>query len=467
MNRKKLHIISGHIAPEFLLLNICIFVVLYFKNAELIVSPIGTSYITDCIQLAVIFNLIWGGIILYNSNQDLYFSNDLWKRIKFLILNTFLFIGIVSTVGILFKIEYFNRTTLLLPIFLFFFVNLVIISLVFEIYKRRKHRSLSSRFLVVGTGGKWQHIADFTKKLQPLGYQSVGILDNKRKPASANGMEVLGKVRDLSAVLDTRKVDEIFINGGSLKNEEIRNIIAEADYRGVRVNLIPDAPIYQNDNFKPASLDGLPVFQYRQSPLDNFNNFLLKRAFDVVFSLAVMILLAPVYFIIGLLVWSDGKGSIFYKPIRKGEAGQTFKCWKFRTMSVCDNPVNGTKSTVKNDPRITKVGKFLRKYDLDELPQFLNVLRGDMSVIGPRPHRAFLQNDFRKIVNDYMVRHYVKPGVSGWAQVNGWRGPTQTHEQKRERIKHDLWYIENWNFWLDLKIIFLTVFGRKTRKNAF
>ncbi len=467
MNRKKLHIISGHIAPEFLLLNLCIFLVLYFKNTELIASPLGGSYLGDCIQLVVIFNLIWGGIILYNSHQDVYFSNDLWKRIKYLILNTFLFIGIVSTVGIVFKIEYFNRTTLLLPIFLFFFVNLIIISLVFEIYKRRQHRKLSSKFLVVGANGQWKHVADFAKKLQPLGYQSIGVLDNKRKPAHANGMQVLGKVRDLSTVLDSRKVDEIFINGGSLKKEEIRNIIAEADYRGVRVNLIPDAPIYQDNHFKPASLDGLPVFQYRQSPLDDFNNFLLKRAFDVLFSLAVLTLLSPIFFIIGLLVWSDGKGSIFYKPIRKGENGQTFKCWKFRTMSVCDNPVNGTKSTVKNDPRITKVGKFLRKYDLDELPQFLNVLRGDMSVIGPRPHRAFLQNDFRKIVNDYMVRHYVKPGVSGWAQVNGWRGPTQTSEQKRERIKHDLWYIENWSFWLDIKIIFLTVFGKKARKNAF
>ena len=136
-------------------------------------------------------------------------------------------------------------------------------------------------------------------------------------------------------------------------------------------------------------------------------------------------------------------------------------------MKVNDDPTNGTKSTVKNDPRITKIGKYLRKYDLDELPQFLNVLKGDMSVVGPRPHRVNLQHDFRKIVNDYMIRHYVKPGITGWAQVNGWRGPTETSEQKKERVRHDLWYIENWSFILDIKIIFLTVFGKKTRKNAF
>ena len=180
--------------------------------------------------------------------------------------------------------------------------------------------------------------------------------------------------------------------------------------------------------------------------------------------MTVIVLSFHLFLIIAILIYLDTRGPILYKPIRKGEGGKPFKCYKFRTMSVSDNPLNGTKSTIIDDPRITKIGKFLRKIDLDELPQFYNVLMGDMSVIGPRPHRVHLQNDFRKSVNNYMVRSYIKPGISGWAQVNGWRGPTDTEEQKNERVKHDLWYLENWSFWLDLKIVFLTIFGRHNHK---
>ena len=323
---------------------------------------------------------------------------------------------------------------------------------------------------MIGADSRRFELEDFGKRIKSKGYQIEGYLLDKLSENNENDrIHVLGELKDLSEVLQTNSVDEIFIATAALRTKKISSIISNADYHGVRVNIVPETPMYPSKLLKTYDLEGLPIFQHRPTPLMYLQNALLKRSFDIVFSLLVLVLLSPLFLIIGLMIVLDGgfNKSIFYKPYRKGEADESFRCFKFRTMSECDNPKNGTRSTVKNDPRITRVGKILRKFDLDELPQFINVLKGDMSVVGPRPHRTNLQNDFRKVVNDYMVRHYVKPGVSGWAQVNGWRGPTQTVTQKRERIKHDLWYIENYSFWLDIKIIFLTVFSKKTRQNAF
>ncbi|MEL7192866.1 MAG: exopolysaccharide biosynthesis polyprenyl glycosylphosphotransferase, partial [Bacteroidota bacterium] len=214
-------------------------------------------------------------------------------------------------------------------------------------------------------------------------------------------------------------------------------------------------------------LGDMPVLQLKQTAQDQFHNFMLKKIFDILFAGMFLLVFSPILILIAILIRLDSKGPIFYKPIRKGEAGGNFVCFKFRTMYVDTSKFAGMKSTTKDDPRITRVGKYLRKYSLDELPQFINVLRGDMSVVGPRPHRLNLNDEFQQTVDKYMVRHYVKPGITGWAQVNGWRGPTETDEQKSERAKHDLWYVENWSFWLDIKIVWLTVFGSKVHNNAF
>jgi lipopolysaccharide/colanic/teichoic acid biosynthesis glycosyltransferase len=165
-------------------------------------------------------------------------------------------------------------------------------------------------------------------------------------------------------------------------------------------------------------------------------------------------------------VKASSRGPVFYVPARIGLGGKEFGCLKFRSMVVDDSKDHNLKSTVVGDSRITKTGIFLRKYSLDELPQFINVLLGEMSVVGPRPHRAFLNEDMQKKVEGYMLRHYIKPGITGWAQVNGWRGPTETLEQKEQRTNHDLWYIDNWSFWLDIRIVLLTLIG-KSGHNAF
>ena len=467
---KKQYLVFSHIMLEFVLLNLSLIIVLLLRNPEVSLPITGFILENESFQLTFIFNVVWCAIVFFNGDKDFYISQNLRKRFKFLIFNIGLFIGIISTIAILFKIDYFNRTTFLLPIFVFSFLNLFSFSLLFEYYKRKSNNPFNSNVLMIGADSRRFELEDFGKRIKSKGYQIEGyLLDKLSENNEHERIHVLGELKDLSQVLETNSVDEIFIATAALKTKKISSIISNADYHGVRVNIVPEAPMYPSKLLKTYDLEGSPIFQHRQTPLMYLQNALLKRSFDIIFSMLVLIVLSPVFLLIGLMIlFDDGLNkSIFYKPHRKGEADGNFKCFKFRTMSECDNPKNGTRSTVKNDPRITRVGKILRKYDLDELPQFINVLKGDMSVIGPRPHRINLQNDFRKVVNDYMVRSYVKPGVSGWAQVNGWRGPTQTVTQKKERIKHDLWYIENWSFWLDIKIIFLTVFSKKTRQNAF
>ncbi|MCB0579510.1 MAG: exopolysaccharide biosynthesis polyprenyl glycosylphosphotransferase [Phaeodactylibacter sp.] len=458
---KNRHLAINHVALEFLLLNLCLLAVFLFRLAGLMQANPHGAFNGDFLWLAAIFNLSWGLIIFLNGDLDLYLNFGFRKRMKYVVLNTFIFVGITYTLGMLFHIEFIQQTSFLIPIFLFLFINLSL----FEFYGRKRRNVTLARALVVGKGEEWSEIAGFAGKIRRRGYDLVGFLDNQKQQDS--DAPVLGKVDDLSSVLGNTEIDEIFVTVSSLNEEEVKRTIEAADYYGIRVNLLPGTPNVLVDGVRPSYLEGLPVIRVRQTPLDKLHCFLLKKVFDFVFALGVLIALSPIFAVIAALIYMDNKGPIFYKPVRKGEAGGSFQCYKFRTMSVCDDPLNGTKSTVKNDPRITRVGKYLRKYDLDELPQFINVLKGDMSVVGPRPHRVFLEQDFRKVVNDYMVRHYVKPGVTGWAQVNGWRGPTVTNEQKRQRIKHDLWYIENWSFWMDIKIVFLTVFSKKTRKNAF
>lgn len=460
------HLGFNQLAVEFILLNLAVLLILYLNSSGFATYSDNQLLFVDSIRLGLIFNLSWAIIVLYSENSKSYIATDFRRQVQNIIFNTFILVGITYTLATVFDVAYFLRTTFLLPIFLFSFLNLSIVSFFFEYKKRKGQSAFNSNIVVVGAEKKPKKALKFAQKIQQRGYNLVGVVDNNRSGSQVGGRH-LGNINQLSAILENTPVDEIFITLASLKKEEIKQAIDTADYHGVRVNLVSKTPGYINSKYKSYTLDDLPVFKLRETPLDKFNNYLVKKTFDVLFSLTVLILLSPIFLVLALLIYLDNKGPIFYRPMRKGEGGESFYCYKFRTMSVCDDPVNGTESTVENDPRITRVGKYLRKYDLDELPQFINVLKGDMSVVGPRPHRTNLQNDFRKIVNNYMVRHYVKPGITGWAQVNGWRGPTVTMEQKQKRVQHDLWYIENWSLWLDIKIVFLTVFSKKTRKNAF
>jgi exopolysaccharide biosynthesis polyprenyl glycosylphosphotransferase len=220
-------------------------------------------------------------------------------------------------------------------------------------------------------------------------------------------------------------------------------------------------------SYKVARYGDNYYLSMRQISLDQLYTAWVKRCFDVVFSLGAILFTMPLMLFIAVSLRLESKGSILYCPTRIGKFGKPFKLFKFRSMYENDDVKAGLRSTIKDDPRVTPIGRILRKYSLDELPQFFNVLLGNMSVVGPRPHRQVLEKQFQETVSQYKIRHFVKPGITGWAQVNGWRGPTETREQKEQRTAHDLWYIHHWSMTLDFKIIYLTAFGKKTHEMAF
>ena len=463
MNSKNRYLLINLLAFEFVLLNSVLIIYLFFRLPEF--SFIDPAFLKKMIPLIIIYNLSWLFIILYNREKEFYFDPD-YNYLRSILTSLFFFVGIVATLVILFKIRYFARSTFIFPIFIFSYLNLISHKYLLK-YLKKRSSNLFSNTLLIGSDLEFSELIGLTKGMARFGYILSGYLgDQDEQSKNVLNLKILGNINELSKVLTNNSIDEVFISVSQLEKRKITELIKITDSFGVRVKLIPEYPLLMASKFNAGTIGDFAVYKLRQSPLDNFNTTILKRLFDFCFALMIIIVCSPLYLLIGIFIYLDSRGPITYTPYRKGEAGKTFKCYKFRTMSVCDNPVNGTKSTIVNDPRITRVGKFLRKSDLDELPQFFNVLKGEMSVIGPRPHRANLQKDFRRSVNDYMVRSYIKPGITGWAQVNGWRGPTVTNEQKNERIKHDLWYIENWSFWLDIKIIFRTIFGRH-RKKAF
>ena len=322
--------------------------------------------------------------------------------------------------------------------------------------------------LVAGVGNVAKSVEDQFISRYFSRYVVKGYIDcNSKDEMAIQKSKVVGHIDNIKDYLRDNEVDEIVIALHPRHTKKIQKILASADYHGVRVKYLLDYEKIFGSNYKIQRFGQFNALNIRQLPMDSTFSKVVKNVFDKVFATIALSLLAPVFLGVAILIKMDSPGPIIYSPIRIGKGCRAFRVYKFRSMRESDAASGGKLSTQKNDPRITKLGKFLRKYSIDELPQLLNVLKGDMSIVGPRPHRKFLNQQFQESVYKYMVRHYVKPGITGWAQVNGWRGPTDTEEQKQQRTSHDLWYIENWSIWLDFKIIFLTVFGKKTHKSAF
>jgi len=312
----------------------------------------------------------------------------------------------------------------------------------------------AQRILVVGAGKIGLEISEKLLAHRDHGFEVVGFLDDDpgKQGRSFLGRPVLGTTRDVERVLAESPVDQVYVALPVEAHKKMMRVVQAVGSELVEVKLVPDILQYAAIKATLEDLDGTPVINLTQVPLQGWNS-LVKRLVDLALSAAGLLVLLPLFPLLALAIWIEDRGPIFYKQERMGLDGRPFWIWKFRSMRVDAEASTGPIWAVQDDPRRTRLGGLLRRWSLDELPQLWNVLKGDMSLVGPRPERPSFVQEFRQRLPQYMLRHKVKAGITGWAQVHGWRGNTSI----RKRLEYDLYYIENWSLGLDFKILWMTI----------
>ena len=359
----------------------------------------------------------------------------------------------------------YSRSTYIM----FYVINIIlqwcVRLLIFTLLRDMREKGLNQKQMIcVGYSRAAEEYIDRVLANPQWGYVIRGILDdNVAAGTEYKGIKVLGRIANLNIILPENRLDEIAITLGLSEYYRLEEIVALCEKSGVHTKFIPD--YNKIIPTKPYTEDilGLPVINIRYVPLNNTFNALVKRAMDIVGSIVGIIVTSPLMLLMCLIIKLTSPGPLIYKQERVGLHNQTFWMYKFRSMEVQPEAEEKKAWTVKNDPRVTPIGKFMRHTSIDELPQLFNILKGNMSLVGPRPERPFFVEKFREEIPRYMVKHQVRPGLTGWAQVNGYRGDTSI----RKRIECDLYYIENWSIGLDIKIIFLTFFKGFINKNAY
>ena len=410
--------------------------------------------------LAIVIGYYTG---LYKPRRRTRFSTDLWKLGQ---VHALSFAGLLSLL-------YFAKQIHISREFLGIFLGLnlgflaVYRFMVKKMLFRLRRKGFNKKYLLIlGAGSVGRNFYKQLLQYPELGYEVSGFLDDNLKEHPPTGYPmppILGGLDRLDEVLRRHTIDEVIVALPLAAHEKYAEIIDTCDNAGVKTLIIPDyfdllpaRPYF--DNFA-----GIPLINVRDIPLDELGNRLLKRTFDIVFSIFAIIITSPVMLFAAIGIKLTSPGPVLFKQERMGLDRRTFIMYKFRTMHVSDQKTADTQWTVENDPRRTKFGAFLRRTSIDELPQFFNVLKGDMSVVGPRPERPYFVEQFKDEIPKYMVKHHVRPGITGWAQTNGLRGDTSI----RDRIDHDLYYLENWSFMFDLKIIILTILRGFVNRNAY
>jgi len=325
----------------------------------------------------------------------------------------------------------------------------------YVLWNMRKQGFNQKHIVLVGISGATEQYLEKIRNNPHWGYQVLGILsDITTVGTDYNGISIIAKIEGLKEVLDVHKLDEVVITLGMGEYEKLEKVVDICEAYGVHTKFIPDYGNVIPTRPHIEDVQGLPVINIRRVPLNLTPNRLLKRIVDMFGAVVAIVLFSPIMLLTAVMVKSTTKGPVIFKQKRVGLQGKEFCMYKFRSMVVQDEESEKKEWSKENDPRITPIGHFIRKTSIDELPQLFNVLKGEMSLVGPRPERPQFVDKFKDEIPRYMVKHQVRPGMTGWAQVNGYRGDTSL----RKRIDYDLYYIENWTLGLDIKILILTIF---------
>jgi Undecaprenyl-phosphate glucose phosphotransferase len=420
------------------------------------------KYIISLVWMVPLLLLIYYFMDVYSPMRS-----RLYRKEILIVLRAHL-LGMVAILSLLFLYkdsEYSREVSLLFIVLGLLYLLLERFAVREMLQYLRKLGYNQKHMLIIGTGALALEFALKVRTHKSLGYIIVGFLHdgNRSRGNTVPDEQVIGSYADLSDILRDGKIDEVIVALPLNAHDKFGGIVNECEKAGIRVRLIPDYCRFLPSKPKVEEMDGIPLLNVRNIPLDDPFWRFLKRFCDICFSLLAICLTGPIMILIAIGIKLTSSGPVFFRQERMGRNNRTFDMLKFRSMKVHDDKTASTTWTTADDPRKTKFGCFLRKTSLDELPQFFNVLLGNMSVVGPRPERPHFVEQFKESIPKYMVKHQVKPGITGFAQINGWRGDTSIIK----RIECDIYYIENWDLLFDLKILFLTVFKGLVNKNAY
>lgn len=423
----------------------------------------NARYMIVLIPILILWPIFFSNMGLYRPRRV---SSHLLEAFDITKASTLAVILLMAIVFII-KVHEFSRL-----IFIYFWViSITLLSLERLLFRgllrylRRKGHNLRY-VLIVGAGDLAEKIANKIKDNRWTGLEILGYIDDS-KPVGYKiaGKTVLGRLNEVADIVDKYNVNEVFVALPIQAHLRLMYVVEKLRHKLVSIRIAPD--IYQMITLNAGieDFEGVPLINLTDSQMYGWN-FVAKRLSDIALSVLALFLISPIMIVIAVIIKATSKGPAIFKQKRYGLDGKVILVYKFRSMNVCEDAHEFSQAK-KCDPRVTPFGAFLRRTSLDELPQFVNVLQGNMSIVGPRPHPIALNEQYKDIIESYMWRHKVKPGITGWAQVNGWRGETDTLDKMEKRFDYDLFYMENWSVWFDMKIMLLTVWKGLLNKNAY